>query len=89
MFPLEPIFQSDPREDTSFISYTNTQPTDPAIGSIDAPTASNVWKMQVEAGQTLSSGQTVAILEAMKMCSQAKSSRLATVLSCSESTKLT
>jgi urea carboxylase len=67
MFPLKPIFQSDPREDTSFISYTNTQPTDPAIGSIDAPTASNVWKMQVEAGQTLSSGQTVAILEAMKM----------------------
>jgi biotin carboxyl carrier protein len=40
---------------------------DPAISSIDAPTASNVWKVQVEAGQTITAGQTVAILEAMKM----------------------
>jgi len=40
---------------------------DPAISSIDAPTASNVWKVQVEAGQTITAGQTVVILEAMKM----------------------
>lgn len=41
--------------------------TDPAISSIEAPTASNVWKVQVEPGQTVSAGQTVAILEAMKL----------------------
>lgn len=43
------------------------QSPDPAISSIDAPTASNVWKVLVEAGETVSAGQTIAILEAMKM----------------------
>lgn len=46
--------------------HANTS-TDPAISSIEAPTASNVWKVQVEAGETVSAGQTVAILEAMKL----------------------
>jgi biotin carboxyl carrier protein len=49
------------------LSYTDILCADPAISSIDAPTASNVWKVLVEAGQTVTAGQTVAILEAMKM----------------------
>jgi urea carboxylase len=49
------------------VSYTDALFSDPAISSIDAPTASNVWKVLVEAGQTITAGQTIAILEAMKM----------------------
>jgi urea carboxylase len=45
----------------------NTVFLDPSISSIDAPTASNVWKVMVKAGDTISAGQTLAILEAMKM----------------------
>jgi urea carboxylase len=47
--------------------YADTPFIDPAISSIDAPTASNVWKVMVKAGDTISAGQTLAILEAMKM----------------------
>jgi urea carboxylase len=47
--------------------YANTLFVDPSISSIDAPTASNVWKVLVKAGDTISAGQTLAILEAMKM----------------------
>lgn len=50
-----------------FGHYTDALLADPAISSIDAPTASNVWKVMVEAGKTVTAGQTVAILEAMKM----------------------
>ncbi|OQE27831.1 hypothetical protein PENSTE_c004G07845 [Penicillium steckii] len=35
--------------------------------SIESPVDANVWKVLVEPGDTLESGQTVAILEAMKM----------------------
>ena len=45
----------------------NSKFPDPSISSIDAPTASNVWKVMVKAGDTVSAGQTLAILEAMKM----------------------
>ena len=54
-----------PRQETFKVMLTLS--ADPAISSIDAPTASNVWKVLVEAGQTITAGQTVAILEAMKM----------------------
>jgi urea carboxylase len=47
--------------------YADTSFLDPSINSIDAPTASNVWKVMVKAGDTISAGQTLAILEAMKM----------------------
>jgi urea carboxylase len=47
--------------------YADTNLADPSISSIDAPTASNVWKVMVKAGDTISAGQTLAILEAMKM----------------------
>lgn len=49
------------------VTYADSQSSDPAISSIDAPTASNVWKVVVEAGETVTAGQTIAILEAMKM----------------------
>jgi len=41
--------------------------TDPAITVIEAPTASNVWKVQVSEGDEISAKQTVSILEAMKL----------------------
>lgn len=50
-----------------FGHHTDALLADPAISSIDAPTASNVWKVMVEAGKTVTASQTVAILEAMKM----------------------
>lgn len=34
---------------------------------IESPVNANVWKVLVEEGQKLEAGQTVAILEAMKM----------------------
>lgn len=67
MFLLGSDFRANSWASNPFVSYTDTPSTDPAISSIDAPTASNVWKVLVEAGQTISAGQTVAILEAMKM----------------------
>ena len=40
---------------------------DPAITSIEAPTASNVWKVLIAEGDTIEAKQTITILEAMKM----------------------
>nr|OQO29482.1 hypothetical protein B0A51_03010 [Rachicladosporium sp. CCFEE 5018] len=40
---------------------------DPAIASVEAPTASNVWKVQVKEGDEVKAKQTLAILEAMKL----------------------
>ncbi|KAK2610000.1 hypothetical protein N8I77_003461 [Diaporthe amygdali] len=40
---------------------------DPKIETIEAPVNANVWKVLVEEGQVLEKGQTVTILEAMKM----------------------
>ncbi|KAF7544244.1 hypothetical protein G7046_g9824 [Stylonectria norvegica] len=40
---------------------------DPSMEPIESPVNANVWKVLVEEGQQLKSGQTIAILEAMKM----------------------
>lgn len=40
---------------------------DPAIESVDAPVDANVWKVEVEEGQIVKAGQTVVVLEAMKL----------------------
>jgi len=40
---------------------------DPAITSIDAPVDANVWKVEVEEGQSVKANATVVILEAMKL----------------------
>ncbi|PSK51622.1 Methylcrotonoyl-CoA carboxylase subunit alpha, mitochondrial [Elsinoe australis] len=40
---------------------------DPDITSVDAPVDANVWKIEVKEGDVLKAGQTVAILEAMKL----------------------
>jgi len=42
-------------------------PIDPAISSIDAPVDANVWKIEVKEGDEVKAGQTIAILEAMKL----------------------
>lgn len=40
---------------------------DPSIEPIEAPVNANVWKVLIEEGQLVEKGQSVAILEAMKM----------------------
>ncbi|OAA60292.1 Allophanate hydrolase subunit 2 [Niveomyces insectorum RCEF 264] len=40
---------------------------DPGVEAIEAPVNANVWKVLVEEGDVLKAGQTVVILEAMKM----------------------
>ncbi|GAB7366622.1 hypothetical protein MBLNU230_g8607t1 [Neophaeotheca triangularis] len=40
---------------------------DPGIQPVSAPVDANVWKILVEAGQDVKAGQTLAVLEAMKL----------------------
>lgn len=40
---------------------------DATIQAVEAPTSANVWKVLVEPGTKATEGQTLAILEAMKM----------------------
>lgn len=41
--------------------------TDPEIIAIEAPVNANVWKVEVKEGDEIKEGQTVSILEAMKL----------------------
>jgi urea carboxylase len=50
--------------------------------AIHAPVAGNLWQLQVNPGQRVEAGQTVAILEAMKMEIQVTATNAGTVLRC-------